>query len=88
MLDLFYARYTLIWGLLILLTAITWSVSFYSGEIFNLKGQTVIILLAFVKIRLVLWNFMEVKSSPRLLRVFCDSWIILTCGVFLVFLGF
>ncbi|MBW2315104.1 MAG: cytochrome C oxidase subunit IV family protein [Deltaproteobacteria bacterium] len=84
MLNLFYARHTLVWGLLLLLAAISWGVSSYSGEILGLEAQTASILLAFAKIRLVLWSFMEVRTSPRPLRALCDGWIVASCAGFLV----
>ena len=88
MLNSFYERHLFIWIFLIALTLVTLGVSQYSGHLLNLEPEALLLLAAFIKIRLVLWSFMEVKDSPWALRLFCDTWILssyLGCLYFLIF---
>ena len=46
---------------------------------FRLIGAA-ILLLSFVKVRLVLRHFMEVAEAPRELGFIMDAWIVIVCG--------
>jgi len=46
-----------------------------------------VIILAFIKVRLILFQFMEVRSAPRLLRRICDGWVVGMCILLLTLIG-
>jgi hypothetical protein len=78
---------TLVWLLLISATGLSWVLGTdQTGAAFATHGkQTVaIILVAFFKVRLVIRYFMEVRTAPLMLRLACDAWIVLVCGVVLL----
>lgn len=35
-----------------------------------------IVLIAVVKVRFVIWHFMEVRHGPSWLRWICDAWLV------------
>jgi hypothetical protein len=46
-----------------------------------------VILLGFIKGRLVIRNFLEVHSAPRWFRLFTDAWLtVLWCAILLIYL--
>ena len=70
------------WLVLIVATAITW----YLGEV-GAAGTAAIVamlLIAFVKGRLVILDFMELREAPRLWRVLLEGWLILVSGLILL----
>lgn len=70
------------WLVLIVATAITW----YLGEV-GAAGTTSIIamlLIAFVKGRLVILDFMELREAPRMWRVLLEGWLILVSSLILL----
>jgi hypothetical protein len=40
-----------------------------------------ILLIAIIKCRFVIWNYMEVRLAPAKLRLTCDAWLILNFGM-------
>lgn len=79
MLKLVQSRITLIWSFLILATCVSWQS--VHGLAFDRKALTAgIIVIAFIKVRYVVLDFMEVRTAPMLLRAVCEAWIILVCA--------
>jgi hypothetical protein len=71
-------RLTLVWMLLVAVTLVSWWLGARgeSGRLeVNLSAAAGIVAIALVKIRLVFWHFMEVRSAPSLLRWNCDGWL-------------
>ena len=63
------------WLVLMIATAITW----YLGEV-GAAGTTAIVgmlLIAFVKGRLVILDFMELREAPRMWRLLLEGWMLL-----------
>lgn len=78
MMNFFKHTINRVWAILIVLTMGTWLL----GESYGVEGPaaakylTVAILcLAFLKIRLVIRNFMEVKKAVLPLRIILDVWV-------------
>jgi hypothetical protein len=71
-------RLTLVWMLLVAVTFASWWLG-ARGEIGrlepNLPVTAGVVAIALVKIRLVVWHFMEVRTAPSWLRRSCDGWL-------------
>ena len=70
------------WLILLIATGITW----YLGEV-GAAGTLAIVamlLIAFVKGRLVILDFMELRDAPRLWRVLLEGWLILVSSLILL----
>jgi hypothetical protein len=77
---LLWNRATVVWAVLVLATL----VSFRAGAAHGLVGPAGVVLalvIAFVKIRFVGLDFMELHAAPRALRVVFEAWCVLVCGV-------
>jgi hypothetical protein len=61
-----------VWTLLVVATITSWS----------LGGATVAVLVvAFVKVRLVGLYFMELRSAPVPLRLLFEGWVVVVCSI-------
>jgi hypothetical protein len=66
---------TIVWAALILATcASTWLLS--KNSVTPEVATVAIVLIAAVKVRLVIWHFMEVRGAPLALRFVCDGWLL------------
>ena len=79
MTNLIKTQASLIWLLLMLLTAISWSLG--EGVDYGENTPTAIFSLllmfaAIVKVRLVVLHFMDVKIAPAFLRIAMEVWFI------------
>jgi heme/copper-type cytochrome/quinol oxidase subunit 4 len=79
------ARFTAIWVLMIVATLL----SFWLGTDHGLssaEARTVLIMVvAFVKVRLVGLYFMELREAPTMLRALFEGYCVLACAVLLGF---
>lgn len=71
----------LLWVLatLLLLTAVSWAASFMLPLSTKVLGA-LLLVLAFVKVRLIIQHFMEAGSVDGLLRVVLEAWVVLIGG--------
>ncbi len=70
------------WLILMIATAITW----YLGEV-GAAGTGAIVsmlLIAFVKGRLVILDFMELRNAPRMWRLLLEGWMLLVGSLILL----
>ena len=70
------------WVVLMIATAITW----YLGEV-GAAGTGAIVgmlLIAFVKGRLVILDFMELRQAPRMWRLLLEGWMLLVGSLILL----
>lgn len=70
------------WLVLLVATGITW----YLGEV-GAAGTGAIVamlLIAFVKGRLVILDFMELRGAPLMWRLLLEGWLILVSGLILL----
>jgi hypothetical protein len=78
---LLLSRTSLIWLLLVAATALSWEV----GHGFGLHGPrqagVAIIVVAFIKVRYVLLDFMEIRHAPIAMRGAAEVWAVGVCGV-------
>jgi hypothetical protein len=75
-------RTTLVWGFLLAATALNWELS---GWTYSPRGaRAVLLLVAFVKGRLVLLHFMQVSHERLVVRLVMEGWLALTCGALIL----
>jgi hypothetical protein len=74
-------RITIVWMGLLAATAL--SLMFGHGLWFSEPRQAgvAILIIAFIKVRLVILDFMEVRHAPRYLRRAAHAWIVTACAV-------
>ena len=70
------------WLVLLIATAITW----YLGEVGAAGTGAIVAMLAiaFVKGRLVILDFMELRQAPLMWRLLLEGWLILVSGLILL----
>ena len=70
------------WIVLLVATGITW----YLGEVGAAGTMAIVAMLviAFVKGRLVILDFMELREAPRMWRILLEGWLILVSGLILL----
>ncbi len=76
-------RATGIWLLLLAITAVSGWLG--SGRAVRDNGchryvGAAIVALAFVKIRFVILDFMEIRHAPFPMRLVCEAWVIIVCA--------
>lgn len=82
------------WLLLMLATCLSWwlgqdhSLSADISSDYRLVSSGLIVI-AFIKVRIVIRYFMEVREAPLALKLVCDGWVVLVCGaiIYLYCLG-
>lgn len=74
---LLFDRITLIWFLLIAATALSWEFGHGLGFGDRYHYATVaVIVIAFIKVRYVFLDFMELRTAPLPLRLMLEAWVI------------
>lgn len=71
-------RLSLIWGTLLVLTAVSWLLGQRLDEAWL---PAVVLVLTAVKGQLVIDDFMELREAPRLLRQIVSGWLITVLAV-------
>lgn len=82
--SLLLNKASLVWLLLILTTAISWAIGTESTLLLSVgpkAAQVLILIIAFIKIRLVLMHFMELNNAPRSLKWTSEAWVALMCSI-------
>jgi hypothetical protein len=81
-----------IWLLLSILTVISWWFGTTNdnpdSRIADVLITIVVLLIALVKTRFVIRNYMEVRSAPFWLQQTCDAWLLCFFGLILCFYWF
>jgi cytochrome c oxidase subunit IV len=80
---------SIVWMVLMAITALSWLLGANHGAFISnaFAESSFLIVLAFIKIRLILFYFMEVRHGPITLRLSCEAWLIFSCIGILAFLG-
>ncbi len=65
-----------IWLLLLAITAGSWAISMQGATSVNAWAAPGILVLSFLKVRLVIRYFMDVRGAPAALKWACDVWIV------------
>jgi caa(3)-type oxidase subunit IV len=81
--DLIRTRTNLVWLVLVLATLISWALGTDHG--FDRSGQhtasVAILLIAFIKVRLIGLYFMELKNAPTALRAAFEAYCVGVCAM-------
>ena len=83
-------RVTPIWLLLVAATGLSWWMGSDGGapETDFRLVSTVLIAVAFIKVRFVLRYFMEVRTAALPLKLLADAWVVIVCGTVLALYWF
>ena len=79
----FEFRLALVWLLLSLVTLASLSVSTFDDQVAFSANTAVtlsVFVIAIIKVRLILREFMEVRHAPALLQRLIDLWLLITCA--------
>ena len=79
--SLLRRKITLVWLVLILATGLSWQFGhgFGFGDRHN-YATLAILIIAFIKVRLVFLDFMELRHAPLPLRLAFESWTLVVGG--------
>jgi hypothetical protein len=72
-------RLSLVYLLLVGATALSWSVGHGMGVADLRMANAAIVVVAFVKVRYVVREFMETRHAPPVLRILAEAWPIGVC---------
>ncbi|MGI9164689.1 MAG: cytochrome C oxidase subunit IV family protein [Mycobacterium sp.] len=76
--ELVYQRVTVSFALLLVVTVVSFWLTVGDGAgALNERGPiiwTQVVVLAFVKVRWVMLDFMELRSAPIKMRALCEAW--------------
>lgn len=80
-----YARNPLVqtWLFLVFATIAGWLLGSHHER--GMFAAFCVLALAMIKVRLVIWNYMEVGRAPSWLRRACDSWLLLNTAMVAAF---
>ena len=83
--HLFGLRITWLWIFLIVATIASWEFGHGLGFGENVRlSTTAVLVIAFIKARMVILDFMEVRHAPLGLRLALEAWTVLVAGTLLV----
>ncbi len=78
---------TAVWVILITATGVSWVLGTQHGMHGHQLASVIILLIAFIKVRLVGMYFMELRDAPNVLRGLFEAYCLIVCtlllGVFL-----
>ncbi len=77
--DLLRDRTTAVWALLVALTCVSWTLGLEAGRGVQI-GTTVVLVIAFIKVRFVGLEFMELRRADRILRSLFELWVLVVGG--------
>ena len=80
------ARLTYVWLILCAITIVAWglgSAHTPGTRVASVPITIAVLVMALIKARLVIQEFMEVRTAPRWLRVFTDVWLLVLWGALL-----
>ena len=76
---LLFSRVTLVWLLLVAATALSWELGHGFGYDDVRYASISIIIVAFIKVRFVILDFMEIRHAPIWMRAVGMTWLVVVC---------
>ena len=76
-------RISFVWLLLVLATLLSWGMGHGVGLDDPAHIRATVIIVAFIKVRLVILDFMEIRHAPLAMRATAEAWILLVCAALL-----
>lgn len=77
--SLLRSRISLVWLLLVGATLLSWQLGHGAVLTGRALPGVAILVLAFVKARFVIIEFMELRQAPRAMRIVAEGWPLLAC---------
>jgi hypothetical protein len=77
---LLQTRVTLVWLLLVGATVLSWEMGHGAGFHELRYASVAIIIVAFIKVRFVIMEFMEIRTAPLFMRVIAQVWLVAICA--------
>ena len=71
---------TMVWMLLLAVTLLSWILGSEAHAYHGIAITLTVLVIAFFKMRMILFHFMEVRCAPLVLRIVCDVWLIVVCS--------
>jgi len=84
MASLLRKRITLVWLGLVLATLLSWETVGALAADPRALGA-IALAIAFVKVRYITLEFMELRGAPLVMRLFVEGWCLLVCAVVILF---
>jgi caa(3)-type oxidase subunit IV len=81
MTALFRTPATAVWLLLITATGVSWALGTQHGMHGHQLASVIILLIAFIKVRLVGLYFMELREAPNILRGLFEAYCLIVCAL-------
>jgi len=79
--SLIWSRTTVIWLLLVVATGLSWGMGQGVGAFDVQIVSVAIIIVTFVKVRFVIFEFMEIRGAPTWMHRVGNGWIMLISGL-------
>ena len=79
MTALLRAPATVVWAVLIVATIATWTLGTQHGIHSHTLASVLILLIAFIKVRLVGLYFMELREAPTVLKGLFEAYCVVVC---------
>lgn len=67
-------RITVVWAILCVVTVVSWWLG-HGASVISVPITLSVVALAVIKCRLIIREFMEVRTAPAWLRVGTDAWL-------------
>ena len=77
-------RVSLIWLLLVAATALSWEIGHGVGITDMRLAGSAIVVIAFIKVRFVILDFMEIRTAPLFMRATAEGWLVTVCTILVV----
>jgi hypothetical protein len=75
---------TLVWFLLVAATALSWEMGYGVGFDNVRHASVAIIVVAFIKVRFVILDFMEIRNAPLFMRLIGEVWVFVVCSTLIL----
>lgn len=76
--------FTLVWLIITGATALSWwlaqGLTTDTHDSSNMWTTITVMVIAYIKVRLVIMHFMEVRTAPLPLRLVCETWLLASCS--------
>jgi hypothetical protein len=82
--SLIFSYISFVWCLLIAATVLSWEMGHGFGFRNIQHTGMAIIVIAFIKVRYVILDFMEIRSAPLFIRLIFEAWIVIVCSTLLM----
>jgi Prokaryotic Cytochrome C oxidase subunit IV len=71
----------LVWALLVAVTCLSWGSTQGSGWLHDPRVATAFVMvIAFLKVRFIMLEFMETRDAPLWLRTVGEVWVVAVCA--------